>query len=184
MADAAQKAAKDVVSFGDITIDSAHSTVEGPRGKRFASPIEINLLTILANTEGGIVEKEALKMRCWGQIKVTDNAHRKLHAVRALLKDISYNVVIETKYGVGFSLPKYVQPMELASKENKLSTALKMNEGSDLLNLEKIESIRQLSEPGDPEDFFTSLAKFSFERAPVLLNKIESAIDGNEKSRP
>ena len=54
-------------------------------------------------------------MRCWGQIKVTDNAlHRKLHAVRALLKDISYNVVIETKYGVGFSL-KYVQAMELAS---------------------------------------------------------------------
>jgi two-component system KDP operon response regulator KdpE len=115
MADAAQKAAKDVVSFGDITIDSAHRTVEGPRGKRFASPIEINLLTTLANTEGGIVEKEALKMRCWGQIKVTDNAlHRKLHAVRALLKDISYNVVIETKYGVGFSL-KYVQAMELAS---------------------------------------------------------------------
>jgi two-component system KDP operon response regulator KdpE len=105
MADAAQKAAKEVVEFGDIVIDSAHRTVEGPLGKRFASPIEINLLACLANTEGSIVEKDALKMRCWGQIKVTDNAlHRKLHAVRQLLKDISPNVHIETKYGVGFYL--------------------------------------------------------------------------------
>ncbi len=115
MADAAQKAAKEVVEFGDIVIDSAHRTVDGPFGKRFASPIEINLLATLANTEGSIVEKDALKMRCWGQIKVTDNAlHRKLHAVRQLLKDISPNVVIETKYGVGFAL-KYNQPLEAAS---------------------------------------------------------------------
>ena len=105
MADAAQKAAKEIVEFGDITIDSAHRTVEGPQGKRFASPIEINLLACMANTEGAIVEKDALKMRCWGQIKVTDNAlHRKLHAVRQLLKDVSDNVLIETKYGVGFYL--------------------------------------------------------------------------------
>lgn len=119
MADAAQKAAKEVVEFGDITIDSAHRTVEGPSGKRFASPIEVNLLACLANTEGAIVEKDALKMRCWGQIKVTDNAlHRKLHAVRQLLKDVSDNVVIETKYGVGFYL-KYLgqgqQHLDVAS---------------------------------------------------------------------
>lgn len=115
MADAAQKAAKEIVIFGDITVDSAHRTIEGPHGRRFASPIEVNLLSCLAATEGSIVEKEALKMRCWGQIKVTDNAlHRKLHAVRQLLKDVSPNVVIETKYGVGFAL-KYNQPLEVAS---------------------------------------------------------------------
>lgn len=115
MADAAQKAAKEVVEFGDVIIDSAHRTVEGPLGKRFASPIEVNLLSCLAHTEGSIVEKEALKLRCWGQIKVTDNAlHRKLHAVRQLLKDISHNVVIETKYGVGFAL-RYNIPYEAAS---------------------------------------------------------------------
>lgn len=115
MADAAQKAAKEIVDFGDITIDSAHRTVQGPAGKRFASPIEINLLATLANTEGSIVEKDALKMRCWGQVKVTDNAlHRKLHAVRQLLRDVSPNVVIETKYGVGFCL-KYNPPLEAVS---------------------------------------------------------------------
>ncbi|MFW7381203.1 MAG: response regulator transcription factor [Oligoflexus sp.] len=115
MADAAQKAAKEVVEFGDIIVDSSHRTVEGPHGKRFASPIEVSLLSCLAATEGSIVEKDALKMRCWGQIKVTDNAlHRKLHAVRQLLRDISPNVVIETKYGVGFAL-RYNPPLEAAS---------------------------------------------------------------------
>lgn len=115
MADAAQKAAKEVVEFGDIVVDSSHRTVEGPNGKRFASPIEVSLLSCLAATEGAIVEKDALKMRCWGQIKVTDNAlHRKLHAVRQLLRDVSPNVVIETKYGVGFAL-RYNPPLEAAS---------------------------------------------------------------------
>ena len=117
MADAAQKSAKTVVDFGDLTIDTAHRTVEGPYGKRFASPIEISLLATLANTEGNIVEKDALKMRCWGQIKVTDNAlHRKLHAVRQLLKDLTSSVTIETKYGVGFALKYEGQiDMEAAS---------------------------------------------------------------------
>ena len=113
MADSAQKSAKKVVDFGDITIDTAHRTIEGPYGKRFASPIEINLLATLANTEGNIVEKDALKMRCWGQIRVTDNAlHRKLHAVRQLLKDLSAQVTIETKYGVGFAL-KYENSIDM-----------------------------------------------------------------------
>lgn len=103
--DSVQKVSKRVIDFGDIKIDSAHRTVSGPKGKRYASPIEISLLTNLAGMEGAIVEKEALKIRCWGQIKVTDNAlHRKLHAVRALLKDVSDRVTIVTKYGVGFAL--------------------------------------------------------------------------------
>ncbi|MBQ48191.1 MAG: hypothetical protein CMP10_12215 [Zetaproteobacteria bacterium] len=105
MEDSAQKAAKEVTNFGDISIDSVHRTVSGPKGKRYASPIEITLLGTLAHTEGAIVEKDALKVRCWGQIKVTDNAlHRKLHAVRSLLKDVSEKVTIHTKYGVGFAL--------------------------------------------------------------------------------
>tara|TARA_B100001094_G_scaffold332951_1_gene407500 strand:+ start:367 stop:1074 length:708 start_codon:yes stop_codon:yes gene_type:complete len=105
MEDSAQKAAKEVVDYGDISIDSVHRTVTGPKGKRYASPIEITLLTCLAHMEGNIVEKESIKIRCWGQIKVTDNAlHRKLHAVRALLKDVTDNVIIQTKYGVGFAL--------------------------------------------------------------------------------
>lgn len=115
MEDSAQKAAKEVVDFGDISIDSVHRTVTGPKGKRYVSPIEITLLATLAHTEGTIVEKDALKVRCWGQIKVTDNAlHRKLHAVRQLLRDVTDNVVIQTKYGVGFAL-KYNDEVKIAS---------------------------------------------------------------------
>ena len=103
--EAAFKSAKEVVEFGDITIHSIYRTVEGPKGKRYASPIEITLLGCLALTDGNIIEKNTLKFRCWGQVKVTDNAlHRKLHAVRQILKDVSERVYVETKYGVGFTL--------------------------------------------------------------------------------
>lgn len=115
MEDSAQKAAKEVIDYGDISIDSVHRTVTGPKGKRYASPIEITLLTCLAHMEGAIVEKESIKVRCWGQIKVTDNAlHRKLHAVRQLLKDVTDNVIIQTKYGVGFAL-KVASDVRIAS---------------------------------------------------------------------
>lgn len=103
--DSAQKEAKEIINFGDISIDYVHRKVVGPKGIHYGSPIEINLLTTLANTEGALVEKENLKLRCWGQVNVTDNAlHRRLHAVRRLLKDVSDKVVIQTKYGVGFLL--------------------------------------------------------------------------------
>ena len=61
-----------------------------------------------------------------------------------------------------------------------MSTAIKLNVGTPLLDVAKIESIRQLSEPGDEEDFFTSLAKIFFDRAPNLLLKIKAAVEANE----
>lgn len=116
MEDAAKKAAKEVIEYGDVQIDCIHRTITGPRGQRFLSPIESTLLACLANMDGSIVQKDTLKVRCWGQIKVTDNAlHRKLHAVRALLKDVSDNVFIQTKYGVGFALRSNEDVMRAAS---------------------------------------------------------------------
>lgn len=61
-----------------------------------------------------------------------------------------------------------------------MSTAIKLNESIALLDVDKIQSIRQLSEPGDKEDFFTSLAMIFFDRAPTLLLKIKSAVDKSE----
>ena len=61
-----------------------------------------------------------------------------------------------------------------------MSTAIKLNESIPLLDVDKIQSIRQLSEPGDTEDFFTSLAMIFFDRAPNLLLKIKTAVDANE----
>jgi DNA-binding response OmpR family regulator len=98
-------AARHSVLFGDITIRSDARKLEGPNKTRLASPIEIGLIKILALANGDIVDKEALKLNYWGQSQVTDNAlHRKLHTVRRILKDISPNVSIETKYGAGFYL--------------------------------------------------------------------------------
>lgn len=114
--DSAQKEAKEIINFGDISIDYVHRKVVGPKGLHYGSPIEINLLATLANTEGALVEKESLKLRCWGQANVTDNAlHRRLHAVRRLLKDVSDKVVIQTKYGVGFLLAVKDSKFKVAS---------------------------------------------------------------------
>lgn len=100
-----EAAARSSVLFGDITVRSEARKLEGPTKSRLASPIEIGLIKILALANGDVVDKEALKINCWGQVKVTDNAlHRKLHTVRRILRDVSPNVSIETKYGAGFYL--------------------------------------------------------------------------------
>jgi DNA-binding winged helix-turn-helix (wHTH) protein len=47
---------------------------------------------------------------------VTDNAlHRKLHAVRQILKDVTDRVYVETKYGVGFTLKVAQDDIKAAS---------------------------------------------------------------------
>jgi DNA-binding winged helix-turn-helix (wHTH) protein len=59
----------------------------------------------LARANGDIVDKDTIKTECWGEMKVTDNAlHRKLHALRQLLRSVSNNVTVETKYGAGIFL--------------------------------------------------------------------------------
>lgn len=94
-----------MVSFADVVIDSARRQLSGNLGSKSSSPIEIALLSYLAKSNGTYVDKETLKLKCWGALKVSDNAlHRKLHAVRQILRDVSDTVVIETKYGVGFTL--------------------------------------------------------------------------------
>lgn len=105
----------EVVEYGDICIDTIHRTISGPIGSRYASPIEVTLLSYLAKKEGEVVKKDDLKVRCWGQIRVTDNAlHRKLHSIRSILRDVSDQVVIHAKYGVGFSL-KISSDIKIAS---------------------------------------------------------------------
>lgn len=97
--------AAEVIQFGDIEINSRQRTVSGPEKSKTASPIEINLLMSLARANGEIVDKDTIKTQCWGEMKVTDNAlHRKLHALRQLLRDVSTKVTVETKYGAGISL--------------------------------------------------------------------------------
>ncbi|MGE0174138.1 MAG: response regulator transcription factor [Oligoflexales bacterium] len=99
------KTPKKAIIFGDTTIDCDLKMLKGPKGKRFVSPLEISILSHLANADGSLLEKETLKSRCWGQMEVTDNAlHRKLHEIRHILKTVSDHVTIKSKYGSGFYL--------------------------------------------------------------------------------
>jgi two-component system KDP operon response regulator KdpE len=116
LSDWEQKASKKILKFGDITIDPAHRCVAGPKAKRYISPTEISLLSVLVLSEGELVEKDILKQRCWGDVNISENAfHRKLHAVRSLLKEVTDTVVIQSKYGIGFFLKSISNSIKIAS---------------------------------------------------------------------
>ncbi len=101
----AQIEAKELIKAGDIEIDINHRSLEGPKGKRFISPTEVKMLVTLVKSQGSVIDKDSLKTKCWGQVAVSDNAlHRKLHAVRQAVSDVSESVTIKSIYGVGFSL--------------------------------------------------------------------------------
>lgn len=112
MDDANNALRKEILEIGDIKLDIVRRSLKGPKSNLYISPIESTLLSTLINAKESLVEKETLKLRCWGEFKVTDNAlHRKLHAVRQALKDVTDCVVIVTKYGVGFSIEAKQQNM-------------------------------------------------------------------------
>lgn len=103
--DQAQKEAKNVIHMGDLTLDRTHRILKGPRGERYLSSTEINLFMSLLQAKGTVVPRSALKLRCWGQIAVSDNAlDRKIYEVRRALKETGSNVNVGTAYGVGFAL--------------------------------------------------------------------------------
>jgi DNA-binding response OmpR family regulator len=105
--DIAHKTSKEILAIADVQLDTVRRSLRGNKGQVFISPIECTLIATLIYAKETLVEKDTLKIRCWGEFKVTDNAlHRKLHAVRQALKDVSDEVIIQTKYGVGFSIEK------------------------------------------------------------------------------
>jgi DNA-binding response OmpR family regulator len=105
LADQAQKEAKQSLNVGNLTFDSAHRLLIGPRGHRYLSTTETNLLMCLLQAKGTIVLREVLKLRCWGPLKVSEGAlDRKIFEVRRALKEIGGTPTIRTAYGVGFGI--------------------------------------------------------------------------------
>lgn len=93
------------VKLSDINIHRAYKSVEGPLGKSYLSQTALNLLLILIEANGTVVPRETLKQRTWGDVTVSDNAlDRKVCEVRKALTDTTSKIVIQTKYGKGFSL--------------------------------------------------------------------------------
>lgn len=98
-----QRASRETITVGDMTIDTMQRSVSTQRGQRFLSPTEVRLISELAKAGGTVVSREILKARCWPQEGVSDNAlNRKLYEIRRRLKPLSDRVNIRTIYGVGF----------------------------------------------------------------------------------
>lgn len=110
LADQAMKQGRQKVDFGDVHLDQTHRVLRGPKGERFLSPTEINLLVALMRSGGTTLERAMLKNRCWDHIAVSDNAlDRKVFEVRRALMDVGSRCSIGTAYGVGFFIE---QPSE------------------------------------------------------------------------
>lgn len=105
LADQALKQARQTLVFGDIELDQVHRVLRGPKGERFLSPTEMNLLVALMRGAGTTLERSMLKNPCWDHIAVSDNAlDRKVFEVRRALADVGSRCAVGTAYGVGFFL--------------------------------------------------------------------------------
>ncbi len=105
LADQALKQGRQSLTYGDIQLDQVHRVMRGPKGERFLSPTEMNLLVALMRSAGTTLERSVLKNQCWDHIAVSDNAlDRKVFEVRRALLDIGSRCSIGTAYGVGFYL--------------------------------------------------------------------------------
>jgi DNA-binding response OmpR family regulator len=91
---------------GDVTLDLLHNTLTGARGERRSlSQTDMALLCYLADASGTVVPRRDLKLRCWGNVKVSDKAvDRKIHLVRDALADVTTSVQVTAIYGSGFRL--------------------------------------------------------------------------------
>ena len=105
--DNAEKNSATLFKYEDISLDSAHGVLNGPKGSRTVSPTELNLLMRLMQAQGTPVSRSELKHSCWQQISVTENAlDRKVYETRKALADVESKLEIKTLYGEGFHLTK------------------------------------------------------------------------------
>jgi len=105
LADQALKQGRQSLKYGDLQLDQGHRVLRGPKGERFLSPTEINLLVALVRGAGTTLERAMLKNLCWDHIAVSDNAlDRKVFEVRRALMDVGSQCSVGTAYGVGFYL--------------------------------------------------------------------------------
>lgn len=128
LVDQAQKEAKNVIHFADVTLDRAYRALRGPNGERYLSPTETNLFLALVQARGTTVPRSTLKMRCWDQITVSNNAlDRKIYELRRALQEVGSHLEIGTAYGVGFSL-EFEVPDVLVAKAPLMANETKLDE--------------------------------------------------------
>lgn len=98
-------AGRELMRLGPLTFDRAHKTLASEAGSRSLSPTEALVFETLLAANGMVVSKAELKRRVWGGVKVSDNAlDKKLHDVRAAIRDLTDAVRLTSTYGVGVAL--------------------------------------------------------------------------------
>ena len=97
--------ASDFVEVGLGRFNLRKRYLEGPAGLIYLSPLQSELLRVLLERQGILVEKPSLKKAIWGKIAVTDNAlDRRLSELRRILGDSGVEMHLVTEYGKGVCL--------------------------------------------------------------------------------
>ena len=92
-----------IINFGDSRLNVNSRELFGPLGKSYLSPTEVSILKFLVNSDGQLVTREHLKLKCWGNVLVTNNAlDRHIHSIRNAIKNVSHCIKMRSVYGKGF----------------------------------------------------------------------------------
>jgi len=100
-----EKQGRDLLAIGRVQFNTKQRTLTCSGATRHLSATESLLLETLVHAKGMVVQKEELKLKVWGNMKVSDNALvRKIFEVRSALRDITDSVTLNSVYGVGVNL--------------------------------------------------------------------------------
>ena len=105
------RSASDTLEVGVGRLNVHKRVLEGPGGTVFLSPLQAELLRVLAEARGAVVEKPVLKKAIWGRVAVTDNAlDRRISDLRRILADSGAGVLLVAEYGKGVCLQSLTPP--------------------------------------------------------------------------
>lgn len=100
-----EKACRETMNVGDFVLNTQLSELKGPAGCVHLSHSDTRLLQFLAQAQGTVVSRPELKRRVWGNVSVSDNAlDKKLHDVRAAIREVGSQIKLTSSYRQGFSL--------------------------------------------------------------------------------
>lgn len=109
-----KKRAASTISVGELILDTAHRVLRYRKKETRLSPTACSILETLFEAGGTARSREVLKRRAWGRPQVSDNAlDRKIHEVRAALRNLTEDIELKSIYGQGFLLETRIAQSEV-----------------------------------------------------------------------
>jgi len=94
------------IGFADLVFNRNLRFIKNGDGHtKYLSPTEAALLETLISAKGILVTKDELRRGVWGSLSVSNTAiDKKIHDVRAAIKEVSRQVEVRSRYGKGIQI--------------------------------------------------------------------------------